>query len=119
MVAMGYPRNPLLALLLSRLRARSFICSLPHADNSLRLWEIGCRLFTGPERSRDIGLVGAAGVSAVGLRLGGAPSTCRVGLVGCRRRAVGIAGYCRPTLQISFQTWNVWVLEALCSTAVT
>ena len=26
---------------------------LPRVDNSLRLWEIGCRFFTGPERSRD------------------------------------------------------------------
>jgi hypothetical protein len=48
-----------------------------------------------------------------------APSTCQVGLVGCGRLAVGIGGYCQPILQISAQTWNFWVLEALCSAAVT
>ena len=34
----------------------------------------------------------------------GAPSTCRVGLLGCRRVAVGIGVYCQPMLQISAQT---------------
>jgi hypothetical protein len=48
-----------------------------------------------------------------------AASTCQVGLVGCRRLAVGIGVYCQPMLQISAQTWNFWVLEALCSAAVT
>src|SRR4029077_4499994 len=33
-----------------------------------------------------------------------APSTCRVGLLGCRRVAVGIGVYCQPILQISAQT---------------
>jgi CDP-glucose 4,6-dehydratase len=56
-----------------------------------------------------------AGESVVAL----APSTCQVGLVGCRRLAVGIGIYCQPILQISAQTWNFWVLEALCSAAVT
>ena len=28
-------------------------CSLPRVDNCWRPWEIGCRFFTGPERSRD------------------------------------------------------------------
>jgi hypothetical protein len=27
--------------------------------------------------------------------------------------------YCQPMPQISAQTWNVWLLEALCSAAVT
>ena len=48
-----------------------------------------------------------------------APSTCQVGLVGYRRLAVGIGVYCQPTLQISAQIWNFWVLEALRSAAVT
>ena len=51
--------------------------------------------------------------------LGLAPSTCQVGLAGCRRLAVGMEVYCQPVLQISAQTWNVWALEALCSAAVT
>jgi hypothetical protein len=38
---------------------------------------------------------------------------------GCRRLAVGIGVYCQPMLQISAQTRNFWVLEALCSAAVT
>jgi hypothetical protein len=33
--------------------------------------------------------------------------------------AVGIGVYCQPTLQISAQTRNFWVLEALCWAAVT
>src|SRR5215469_2670367 len=32
---------------------------------------------------------------------------------------MGIEVYCKPTLQISAQIWNFWVLEALCSAAVT
>src|SRR5205814_10612287 len=48
-----------------------------------------------------------------------APSTCQVGLVGCRRLAVGIGVYRQPMQQISAQTRNFWVLEALCSAAVT
>jgi hypothetical protein len=39
--------------LLSRLRARSIICSLSRVPDALRLWDIGRRFFTGPERSRD------------------------------------------------------------------
>ena len=31
---------------------------------------------------------------------------------------MGIGVYCQPVLQISAQTWNFWVLEALCSVAV-
>ena len=31
--------------------ATDIICSLPRVDDSLRLWDIGCRFFTGPERS--------------------------------------------------------------------
>jgi hypothetical protein len=48
-----------------------------------------------------------------------APSTYQVGLTGCRRLAVGIGVYCQPMLQISAQTRNFCVLEALCSAAVT
>src|SRR5215831_16759943 len=48
-----------------------------------------------------------------------APSTCQVGLAGCRRLAVGIRVYCQLALQISAQIWNFWVLEALCAAAVT
>jgi hypothetical protein len=33
-----------------------------------------------------------------------APSTCQVGLAGCRPLAVGIGVYCQPMLQISAQT---------------
>src|SRR5215813_2813843 len=40
-------------------------------------------------------------------------------ILGCRRVAVGIGVYCQPILQISAQTRNFWVLEALCSAAVT
>jgi hypothetical protein len=47
-----------------------------------------------------------------------APSTCQVGLAGCRRRQGALGIYDQPMLQISAQTWNVWVLEALCSAAV-
>jgi hypothetical protein len=32
---------------------------------------------------------------------------------------MGSGVYCKPVLQISAQTWNVWILEALCSAAVT
>jgi len=49
----------------------------------------------------------------------GAPSTCQVALAGRRRLAVSIGVYCQPTLQISAQTRNLWVLEVLCSAAVT
>ena len=50
---------------------------------------------------------------------GRAPSTCQVGLAGCRRWQCALGIYDQPMLQISAQTWNVWVLEALCSAAVT
>jgi transposase-like protein len=30
-----------------------------------------------------------------------------------------IKAHCKPTLQISVQIWNFWVLAALCSAAVT
>ena len=33
--------------------------------------------------------------------------------------AGGIRIHCQPTLQISAQIWNLWVLTALCSAAVT
>src|SRR5215469_5850646 len=32
---------------------------------------------------------------------------------------MGIDVHCKPTLQISAQIWNFWVLDALCSAAVT
>jgi uncharacterized membrane protein len=47
------------------------------------------------------------------------PSTCQVGLAGCRRWRCALGIYDQPMLQISAQTWNVWVLEARCSAAVT
>jgi hypothetical protein len=49
----GLAAKSFLSSLLSRLRARSIICSLPRVDDPLRLSEIGCRFFPGPERSRD------------------------------------------------------------------
>ena len=47
-----------------------------------------------------------------------APSTCQVGLAGCRQGQGALGIYDQPMLQISAQTRNVWVLEALCSAAV-
>jgi hypothetical protein len=47
-----------------------------------------------------------------------APSTCQVGLAGCRQWQGALGIYDQPMLQISAQTRNVWVLEALCSAAV-
>ena len=51
--------------------------------------------------------------------LPGAPSTCQVGLAGFRRWQCALGIYDQPMLQISAQTWNVWVLEARSSEAVT
>jgi hypothetical protein len=48
-----------------------------------------------------------------------APSTCQVRLAGYRRWQCALGIYDQPMRQISPQTWNVWVLEALCSAAVT
>jgi hypothetical protein len=51
--------------------------------------------------------------------VGWAPSTCQVGFAGCRRWQCALGIYDQAMLQISAQTWSVWVLEALCSAAVT
>ena len=37
------------------------------------------------------------------------PSTCQAGLAGCRRWQCALGIYDQPMLQISAQTWNVWV----------
>src|SRR5215472_8484450 len=50
---------------------------------------------------------------------GRAPSTCPFRPAGCKRLAVGMGIYWQPVRQISAQTWNVWVREALYSAAVT
>ena len=52
-------------------------------------------------------------------RIDTAPST-RHGRVS-RMQLIGIGHevYCQPILQISSETWNVWVMEALCCSAVT
>jgi hypothetical protein len=48
-----------------------------------------------------------------------APSTCRVGSAIFRWTGRCPKDPCYPMLQISAQMWNLWVLEALCSAAVT
>ena len=50
----------------------------------------------------------------------GTVNLSRSGSVGITPRQQSDLGiYCQPMLQISAQTWNVWVLQALCSAAVT
>src|SRR6516164_4281876 len=51
--AKSSPRHPLFALLLSRLRACSIICSLSRVDDALRILNFGRGFLAGPERSRD------------------------------------------------------------------
>jgi ATPase subunit of ABC transporter with duplicated ATPase domains len=48
-----------------------------------------------------------------------APSTCHGRVSRMQLIGFGHEVYCQPMLQISSQTWNVWVLEALCCSAVT
>ena len=48
----------------------------------------------------------------------GAPSTCHGRVSRMQLIGIGHEVYCQPMLQISSQTWNVWVLEALCCSAV-
>jgi aerobic carbon-monoxide dehydrogenase medium subunit len=50
---------------------------------------------------------------------GPAPSTCRVGSAIFRWTGRCPKDPCYPMPQISAQMWNLWVLEALCSAAVT
>ena len=53
-----------------------------------------------------------------GLTVEQAPSTCHGRVRRMQLIGIGHEVYCQSMLQISPQTWNVWVLEALCCSAV-
>jgi hypothetical protein len=66
-----------------------------------------------PLRARMIEDMKLAGLAATG--------TVNLSRRVSRMQSIGNGNqvYCQPMLQISSQTWNVWVLEARCCSAVT